>query len=354
MEKRDCKFDTLKGFLILLVVFGHLLEKHSFYFPEKSPVMDGLYACIYCFHMPAMVMISGYFSKKPANSPGALRKSVNSCLIPYAVVNTLICLLINRKPAQMFFPQFSMWYLLSLFFWRLFLPAALSFRFPLLLSAALALVTGLANINQLLSASRTICFFPFFLAGFRLQPEQLRRLRRLPKLLPAALFVLLLALACFLYRRGIPSELYYMKASYEKLRLSAPEGILLRALALGMGFVGALCLMALVPERETVLTALGRRTMPVYLLQAPLILILSKQKLLGLDSQALGLGLAAGLTGLICLLAGNSVVSKAYQRLLDWTGRFILKPAAPGEGGGSGLPGNPGNPQKENPSDAKK
>ncbi|MBR6377651.1 MAG: acyltransferase family protein [Oscillospiraceae bacterium] len=327
MEKRDSKFDTLRGLLILLVVFGHLLEKQSFYLPEKSPLLEGIYTCIYCFHMPAMVLLSGYFSKGLANRPEALRKAIGSYLIPYVVMNALICLLINHNPNQMFYPQFSMWYLLSLFFWRLLLPGALCFRLPLLLWVGLALLTGTTKTAQFLSASRTICFFPLFLAGYYLQAEQVRRLRRLPKLLPAILLALLLALAFCLYRRGIPTGIYYMKGPYSKLKLSPTQGILLRGLALGMGFAATLCLIALMPERKTFLTGLGARTMPVYLLQAPLILFLSKQQLLRLDSPALGLGFAAGLCGAICLLAGNPLVGRGYRRLSEWVGNLLLKPA---------------------------
>ena len=56
MKTRDAKIDNLKGILIFLVVFGHLLELvitkgHAKY----------IYELIYSFHMPFFIFLSGYF-----------------------------------------------------------------------------------------------------------------------------------------------------------------------------------------------------------------------------------------------------------------------------------------------------
>lgn len=62
MEKeRDYLFDNIKGLLIFLVVFGHLISYSSF---KKIHSIDFIYLSIYIFHMPIFVFISGYFSKK--------------------------------------------------------------------------------------------------------------------------------------------------------------------------------------------------------------------------------------------------------------------------------------------------
>lgn len=59
MRKRDLYFDNLKGILISLVVFGHLIE--NFYF--KSKFVEIVYTFIYTFHMPAFIFLSGLFFK---------------------------------------------------------------------------------------------------------------------------------------------------------------------------------------------------------------------------------------------------------------------------------------------------
>jgi fucose 4-O-acetylase-like acetyltransferase len=51
---RNYKIDNIKAFLIILVVFGHMLELVN---------MGGLYRLIYTIHMPVFVFVSGYFAK---------------------------------------------------------------------------------------------------------------------------------------------------------------------------------------------------------------------------------------------------------------------------------------------------
>ena len=59
MEKRDAYFDNAKLFLMILVVFGHFLQP----FVNDHPLYDDLYYFIFTFHMPAFILISGYFAK---------------------------------------------------------------------------------------------------------------------------------------------------------------------------------------------------------------------------------------------------------------------------------------------------
>ena len=56
---RDPFFDNAKFLLLVIVVFGHLLQP---FIGEAGWVHD-LYFTIYTFHMPAFILISGYFAK---------------------------------------------------------------------------------------------------------------------------------------------------------------------------------------------------------------------------------------------------------------------------------------------------
>ena len=53
--KRDEFFDSLKFFLISIVILGHTLE-----ISEKTRVVLALYNTIYSFHMPLFIGISGF------------------------------------------------------------------------------------------------------------------------------------------------------------------------------------------------------------------------------------------------------------------------------------------------------
>lgn len=56
--ERYYEFDNLKGFAIILVIFGHALQ----YVIGTEYAYDNiLYRLIYSFHMPLFMMISGFF-----------------------------------------------------------------------------------------------------------------------------------------------------------------------------------------------------------------------------------------------------------------------------------------------------
>lgn len=67
MEKhikiRNAYWDNIKGLLIVLVVFTHIL----FQLQEKSQTINKIVDYTYMFHMPAFALISGYFGKKQAH-----------------------------------------------------------------------------------------------------------------------------------------------------------------------------------------------------------------------------------------------------------------------------------------------
>lgn len=83
-SQRDPFFDNAKYLAIVLVAVGHAWE----------PVMEGsratraLYMVVYAFHMPAFVMVSGYFSRTFAARPDQLRRLVGGVLVPYLVFET--------------------------------------------------------------------------------------------------------------------------------------------------------------------------------------------------------------------------------------------------------------------------
>ena len=58
-NKRSAYWDNIKGFLILLVVFAHIL----FQLQDISFTINGIVDYIYMFHMPVFVFVSGFFGK---------------------------------------------------------------------------------------------------------------------------------------------------------------------------------------------------------------------------------------------------------------------------------------------------
>ena len=79
VKERSPLFDNMKMVLIILVVFGHALEEISL--EHEYGIIR---ACIYSFHMPAFIFISGYFSG------GAQAKAKKLLLIVGYLISYLI------------------------------------------------------------------------------------------------------------------------------------------------------------------------------------------------------------------------------------------------------------------------
>lgn len=161
-SRRDARFDNLKGILIFLVVFGHLLELVG------GPAAAWLYRLIYSFHMPAFVFCSGWFARFDA------ARFFRRLLYPYLVYQTLYLLfdrlvLHGDAPLQYTTPYWLLWYLFSMMLWTLLLPLIDGVKSPkaaLLACLAAALASGFdPTIGYNMSLSRTLVLLPFFAAG---------------------------------------------------------------------------------------------------------------------------------------------------------------------------------------------
>jgi len=86
MANRDSYFDNAKFFLIFFVVFGHMIQS---YIQDKESIF-ALYKTIYAFHMPAFILISGYFAKGLC-SKGYIKNLAKKLLVPYLIFQGIYC-----------------------------------------------------------------------------------------------------------------------------------------------------------------------------------------------------------------------------------------------------------------------
>ena len=170
---RDNRIDTLKGFLIILVVLGHFITSMN----NVNIVNHAVMGMIYIFHMPLFILISGYFTKSPEQQSaremwrGILNLAIT--LVIFQLLNGLWVIYAGRDfiEAMKAFPYGVLWYLLSLIYWRIILfytPKSL-FRRPWLylgIALALSIFSGFTHLGKFLSLQRTLNFFIFFLLGF--------------------------------------------------------------------------------------------------------------------------------------------------------------------------------------------
>jgi len=168
---RDNRIDSIKGFLIILVILGHLIGSCG------SGIMnDKAWLFIYTFHMPLFILISGYFSKKRVSSSDFFKSllPIVKPLVVFQVINVFLHCIIFRDSLRLSYllvPYWTLWYLLSLIFWRImtqYSPKCLHNRplFYLCGATVVALFFGLLPHGRVLSIQRTFYFYPFFLLGF--------------------------------------------------------------------------------------------------------------------------------------------------------------------------------------------
>lgn len=314
---RSARMDNFKCFLIICVVFGHLLEM------QEGMASECLYLAIYSFHMPLFVWVSGYFAK-PAD-----RKSLKTLLLPYLVFQILYSLCAvylwqTEDEIKLLEPYWLMWFLMALFIWKLLLPLldAKGLRAQALVLAAtlvLSLLTGWEKeLRYVLSFQRMLALLPMFLLGYYSHGcrEQVldwwnSRSRRDRWLIQVGLLALVLfgMALLFLFRDNISRKWLYWKYPYGErggTLLSRAGFTVLSAVWLG------LALLWMPDRRLPLLTRIGQNTLPVYLLHG---FVIETLNMLGIY-ETLGEPwlLTLGLTATMVLLFSCPAVGRLFQR----------------------------------------
>lgn len=231
---RDPAITQLKGFLIFLVVFGHIIEGFS-----PSIGRDWLYNFIYSFHMPAFVAVSGFLFK-PNPAPAKLVKTILLPFLVYNIIFELSSFSSFGRFTHSFYqgaPYWHLWFLLALFIWKIMTPALLSFRWPLLASVALALLFPTFNADgYLFSLGRIIHFFPFFLIGFIFKDKLSMGLKS--NLTISSVAIIALCFIPLFFAFLVPTKILYGSYTYFQVPLPKLEGLGYTAASLALGTVG--------------------------------------------------------------------------------------------------------------------
>ncbi|MFJ9684861.1 acyltransferase family protein [Streptomyces bacillaris] len=272
--KRDPYFDNVKYLAIVLVAVAHAWE----------PVMDGsratraLYMIVYAFHMPAFILISGYFSRTFDMSAPKVKRLLTGVVVPYILFETAYTVFRRYAGGQtdaeisLTDPWYLTWFLAALFIWRITTPIWLTLRHPLLVALAIAMLATVSpTIGDDLDLQRVFQFLPFFVLGLLLKPEHFQLVRRREvRLLALPLFAGTLVLAYWIAPHVWLSWLYRANSAQE---LNVPwwSGPVITLILFGCGLVLTIGFLALVPGRRTWFTVLGAGTICGYLLHGFLI-----------------------------------------------------------------------------------
>lgn len=320
-QKRDSSLDSLKFFLIVFVVFGHVLEEFGI-----NNTLGCMRAMIYCFHMPTFVFLSGYFSKnvKP-------EKLFSSCLLPYFIFNT-VYVFVFAKSFNILTPKYLYWYPLSLFFWRLLIITVKNKKRLLPVSFVIGLYAGyLPEADRFLSISRTIAFFPFFVAGCMFTEQEMNKLRGIPKWISLSGIIIgeLIVIGLDHYKI-MPVKMYeliecYKKTLGQRFDLHEEQGVLLRLCIYFIGFAMLFLIISLTRRntRLSLTAAWGKRTLTILMLSGFFVKILFFVFVkTGFDYKGLSIKYQVLLTIVISFftlyICGNKWIYDLYNKIFNY------------------------------------
>ncbi|WP_409240545.1 acyltransferase family protein [Streptomyces sp. PA5.6] len=268
-QQRDSFFDNAKYLAIVLVAMGHAWEPLR----GDSRAAAALYITVYTFHMPAFIVISGYFSRSFDASPKRIVRLVTGIAVPYVIFEVAYTFFKRWAggdpdyPISLLDPWYLTWFLAALFIWRLTTPLWKLVRWPLPIALAIAVLASVSpDIGDDLDLQRVLQFLPFFVLGLVLKPAHFRMVRRHEaRILALPVFAMALAFAYWAAPR-MNAAWFYRRDSAQELAAPGWSGAVMTIGLFGCSLVLVACFFAWVPGRKLWFTALGAGTLYGYLL----------------------------------------------------------------------------------------
>lgn len=324
---RDLKLDNLRGLAILFIVLGHFISHSPFW---TSVEYSFIYRFIFLFHLPLLIFVSGYLSKA---MPESSIKAFKTILIPYLIFGTFWIIFLFLKDGNInttifIVPAWGLWYLLCLYFWRVFLPTAARIKYIFTISIIAALLIGVLNFNStILSISRAFCFFPLFLLGFYFKDVKDKFI--INKYLATCVFFALLTVTA-LFLMPMAHRVFFFKYSYHAMDMRNLLGMVVRLLILLVEMVGVILLFNMMTTKRTILTRVGKNSLPVYVLHFYFVLAIPYViELIGLGSIFNNLILTSVYivvaTGLVTFLLSREKVNDLTQLLIKTVANILIK-----------------------------
>ncbi|MFE1857797.1 acyltransferase family protein [Streptomyces anandii] len=267
--QRDPFFDNAKYLAIVLVAMGHSWAPIK----SGSQFLDGAYNVVYTFHMPAFIIISGFFSRNFDLRPDRVKRLLTGVVVPYVIFETAYSLFrmyvgdSSDRQISLLEPWYLTWFLVALFIWRLTAPVWRVVRWPVPLALGIAVLASVTpGVGGDLDLQRVLQFLPCFVLGLCMKPEHFHLVRRRSvRIASVPVFAAALAVGWWTAPRMDVSWFYRQSAAQD---LGAPwwTGPVMVLTMFGCALLLTACFFAWVPGRRTWFTALGAGTLYGYLL----------------------------------------------------------------------------------------
>lgn len=320
MKQRDYYFDNAKFILIFFVVFGHFIQS----FINDNQNIYTLYKVIYTFHMPAFILISGFFAKGIAEK-GYIKKYAKKLIIPYLIFQLVYSIFYYFLYGKSTFavepltPHWSLWFLISLFFWNIFLLAFVKLKpiHGILLSFILGLAIGMIDwTSSYLSLTRTFVFFPLFLIGFYMKKDHFASV----KTKKATILAIVIFTIVFIGFHLFPTVNYqwlFGSKSYEALGEGYFIGMAIRLFFYLLSFLMIFCFFACVPKKEYFFTKFGKSTLYVYLLHGFFIRLFRQSDLPDIFESPRSYVMIIIVSFLITVLLSSNIIISFTQPIIE-------------------------------------
>ncbi|SFF04596.1 acyltransferase family protein [Alteribacillus iranensis] len=315
--QRDYFFDNAKILLMILVVISHAIRPLN----DSQQISNALYLLLFSFHMPLFLFISGYFAKKAVASKKWVQP-LQKLLIPYLVFQVIYTFYYSfisgdKLEFHLLQPHWSLWFLLTLcsfYFIIHFFKFSPYFLIPAVL---IGIFIGYTQAGAWLSISRTLVFFPFFLAGYYLQRRHFQFLFHSWLKVPAGLVLVLCSIGLYVYSGDIPAELFYGSKSYEVMGFHGWEAGFFRLLAYTLTIVVSLAFLVLVPKEKLTISKYAQNTLYVYLLHGFLFRYLRETSFYSAIDSGFELLLLILGSVIFTFLLSSAIVKKMTQPLIE-------------------------------------
>lgn len=210
MMKRDLYWDCLKFVLIFFVVYGHIVPNYS----DGSRFNMAMFNLIYMFHMPLFIFVSGRFSH--IHNKNRYKKGIIRLLETYLVFQIIRSTITIARGGELtleylYMPGFTLWYLLSLMYWRLLIyciPESwlLYRKYIILSSIVIGLLAGFIPTENAFAIQRTLSFLPFFILGYYSVDIDIRKyINTVPSFVSICVLISTFCILFFVFNKNLAS-----------------------------------------------------------------------------------------------------------------------------------------------------
>ena len=264
-KERNFLYDNIKAVLITFVVAAHYVRISGIF--DTNKFNSVFYAFAFSFIMQGFFFLSGFFSKKTEKCHNT---AVENFLIPYILFTIVMYLtrlvVFGEANLQFYSPTHGMWFFLNMFVYRYILKYVKDIKCITTISFVMYLFAGLFPfLGRNFSLGRIISFFMFFIMGYFATEDTFKKIRSLNKKYVIPVAVVALSTFSYLVIKINPDvELFQFREYFGAYGISNLEGIIFRIVLLIFTVIFLVVLINLAPEKETLYTVIGQRTLPIF------------------------------------------------------------------------------------------